>query len=101
MVIYLKKQKKTNRKKINKFDDELKNYRKEKRNLKKKLNELLKTNESLENVYDADDKKAAQRRFNTLYNRKDFLDRKSNENLTIVFHKFNLICIYIIYHTFN
>ena len=35
MVIYLKKQKKTNRKKINKFDDELKNYRKEKRNLKK------------------------------------------------------------------
>ena len=53
-------------------DDELKNYRKEKRNLKKKLNELLKTNESLENVYDADDKKAAQRRFNTLYNRKRF-----------------------------
>ena len=42
MVIYLKKQKKTNKKKINKFDDELKNYRKEKRNLKKKLNELLK-----------------------------------------------------------
>ena len=53
-------------------DKELKNYRKEKRNLKKKLNELLKTNESLENVYDADDKKAAQRRFNTLYNRKRF-----------------------------
>ena len=84
-----KKQKKTNRKKINSLNDELKNFRKEKRNLKKKLNELLKTNEILENVYDADDKKATQRKFNTLYNRKDFLDRKSNENLTSFNKKFS------------
>ena len=35
MVIYLKKNKRKQIGKINKFDDELKNYRKEKRNLKK------------------------------------------------------------------
>ena len=44
----------------------------------------MKTNERIENIYDAKDKKGSQRRFNTLKNRRKFLDKNTHgflENL--------------------
>ena len=60
----------------------------------------MKTNERIENIYDAKDKKGSQRRFNTLKNRRKFLDKNTRgflENLdkkferTITYHEDPLI----------
>ena len=58
--------------------------RKERKTKKKELKELLNNNKYIENLYDVEDKKSATRRYNTLNNRRKFLDKdtcKFLENL--------------------
>ena len=97
---YSKKKKQKKREKIKKLEKENRELKKERSEKKKELNELLKTNKCVENIYDADSEKSARRRFNTSYNRKEFLDSSSCsffENLdkkferTITYHSDPLI----------
>lgn len=74
---YSKKKKSKKREKIKKLKKENKTLRKELKNKKKELNELLMTNERIENIYNADNKKGSKRRYNTLNNRRKFLDKNS------------------------
>lgn len=76
---YSKKKKSKTRKRINKLKDENKKLRKQRREKKDALKEILNTNESIENIYNAEDKKGATRRYNTINNRKKHLD-KNTEN---------------------
>ena len=61
---------------------------------KKRLKELLKTNESVENIYDADTKKSSKRRFNTLKNRKKFLNHHTDAFLVNLDKKFDRTVTY-------
>ena len=91
----LSKKKKTNkRNKINAFNQKNKQLRSEKREKKKELKELLKTNERVENIYNADAKKGSRRRFNTLNNRRKFLDRNSSSFLESLDKKFDRTVTY-------
>ena len=74
---YSKNKKSTKKDKIKKLENENKKLRKERKNKKKDLNELLATNERIENIYNAKDTKASTKRFNTLNNRRKFLDKNS------------------------
>ena len=74
--------------KIKNLNNEIRKLRKERREKKAKLKELLKTNECVENIYNADDKKGAHRRHNTLSNRKQFLDKNSESFLESLGKKF-------------
>ena len=75
------KKKTKKRNKIKQLNDEIRELRKERREKKAKLKELMNTNERVENIYKADDKKGANRRFNTLYNGRKFLNRHSGSYL--------------------
>ena len=86
--------KKKKRKQIKKLEDENKKLRKERSEKKKTLKELLKTNESVENIYDADTKKSSKRRFNTLNNRKEFLNRHTDAFLVNLDKKFDRTVTY-------
>lgn len=97
---YSQKKKSNKREKIKNLKNKNKALRTERTKLKKELNELMKTNERIENIYDAKDKKGSQRRFNTLYNRRKFLDKNTCgflENLdkkfdrTVTYHEDSLI----------
>lgn len=91
----LSKKKKTNkRNKIKDFNQKNKKLRSEKREKKKELKELLKTNERVENIYNADTKKGSRRRFNTLNNRGKFLDRNSCSFLESLDKKFDRTVTY-------
>ena len=68
--------------------------RKERSEKKKKLKELLTTNERIENMYNADDKKGSRRRFNTLNNSRKFLDRNSCSFLENLDKKFDRTVTY-------
>ena len=87
--------KKTNKKnQIKKLEDANKNLRKERKEKKKELKELLATNERIENIYNAKDKKASTRRFNTLNNRGKFLDKNSCSFLENLDKKFDRTVTY-------
>ena len=73
---YSKKKKRKKRDKIENLKKENQKLRKERKEKKKELKELLATNERIENIYNADDKKASTRRFNTLNNRGKILRQK-------------------------
>ena len=97
---YSQKKKSNKREKIKNLKNKNKALRTERTKLKKELKELMKTNERIENIYDAKDKKGSQRRFNTLKNRRKFLDKNTCgflENLdkkfdrTITYHEDPLI----------
>lgn len=60
----------------------IKNLRKERKEKKAKLKELLLTNERIEKIYNADDKKSSKRRFNTLNNRREHLDNNTENYLS-------------------
>ena len=77
------------RKKIKKREIDNKNLRKERRKKKDELNDLLKTNECVENIYKADDKKGSSRRRNTLHNRREFLNKNSKGFLENLDKKFD------------
>ena len=62
---YSKKKKQKKREKIKKLEKENRELKIERSEKKKELNELLKTNKCVENIYDADSEKSARRRFNT------------------------------------
>ena len=83
------KKKTTKRKKIKDLDEKNKKLRKERKEKKKELKELLKTNERIENIYDTDTKKGSRRRFNTLNNRRKFLDRNTCSFLESLDKKFD------------
>lgn len=91
---YNKKQKDKKREKIKKLEEENKNLRKERQEKKKELKELLATNERIENIYNAKDKKASTRRFNTLNNRGKFLDKNSCSFLENLDKKFDRTITY-------
>ena len=84
-----KKKKDKKRKKIKDLEQKNKALRKERTEKKHELKELLLTNERIENIYNADTKKASQRRFNTLHNRKNHLDRNSDKFLGNLEKKFD------------
>ena len=88
------KKKAKKREKIKNLEGENKKLRKERTEKKKELKELLKNNESVENIYDADTKKSAKRRFNTLNNRKDFLDKNTKSFLENLEKKFDRTLTY-------
>ena len=89
-----KKKKKKKRDQIKKLDTENKSLRQERKEKKKELNELLKTNERVENIYNADDKKGSRRRYNTLNNRRKFLDKNSCSFLENLGKKFDRTVTY-------
>ena len=62
---------------ITKLEEENKKLRKERKEKKDILNELLANNERIENIYNAEDKKGATRKFNTLNNRRKHLDKNT------------------------
>ena len=74
---YSQKKKKKTRTRIYNPNQENKELRKEKKRKKDELKELLNTNERIENMYNAEDQKGAKRRFNTLNNSKEFLDKNT------------------------
>ena len=86
---FSKKKKKKKRAKINKLDKENKELRKERKTKKNELKELLNNNEYVENMYDVEDKKSATRRFNTLNNRREFLDKNTCKFLENLGKKFD------------
>ena len=86
---YSKKKKSKKREKIEKLKKDNKKLRKERKERKKELNELLATNERIEKIYTADDKKASTRRFNTLNNRRKFLDKNTCSFLENLDKKFD------------
>lgn len=62
---------------ITKIEEENKKLRKELKEKKDKLKELLANDERIENIYKAEDKKGATRKFNTLNNRRKHLDNNT------------------------
>ena len=84
-----KKKKDKKRSKINDLKQKNKNLRKERKNKNAELKELLRTDERIENIYDDDDKKGAQRRLNTLYNQKEHLDNNTEKFLNNLDKKFD------------
>ena len=76
-----KNKKKKKRSKINKLENKNKDLRKERKETKKQLNEYLSTNERIQNIYTADDKKSSKRRFNTINNQRKHLDRNTDKFL--------------------
>lgn len=84
-----KKKKDKKRSKIHDLDQENKKLRKERTNKKAELKELLLNNERIENIYNADDKKGAKRRLNTLYNKKEHLDNNSGKFIGRLEKKFD------------
>lgn len=74
---YSQKKKKKTRTRINNLKQTNKELRKERKEKKDELKELLNTNERIENMYNAEDQKGAKRRFNTLNNNKEFLDKNT------------------------
>ena len=91
----ISKKKKTNkRKKIKEIQEKNRTLRKEKSEKKKELKELLKTNERIENIYDTDTKKGSRRRFNTLNNRRKFLDKNTCSFLESLDKKFDRTVTY-------
>ena len=88
------KKKRKNRERIKKLERENRSLRTERKNKRKKLNELLKTNDTIENIYDADDKKSAQRRYNTVNNRRKHLDRDTSSFLVNLGKKFDRTITY-------
>ena len=91
---YSKKKKRKKRDKIENLKKENQKLRKERKEKKKELKELLATNERIENIYNADDKKASTRRFNTLNNRGKFLDKNSCSFLENLGKKFDRTVTY-------
>ena len=89
-----KKKKDKKREKIKNLKNENSKLRKERSEKKKELKELLNTNECIENIYNADDKKGSRRRFNTLNNRGKFLDRNSCSFLENLDKKFDRTVTY-------
>ena len=89
-----KKKKKSKRKQIRKLKNKNTDLRKERSEKKKELKELLKINERVENMYNADDKKGSYRRFNTLNNNRKFLDRNSCSFLENLDKKFDRTVTY-------
>ena len=82
------------RNKIKDFNQKNKKLRTEKREKKKELKELLKTNERIENIYNTDTNKSSYRRFNTLNNRRKFLNRNSCSFLENLDKKFDRTVTY-------
>lgn len=91
---YSKKKKRKKRDKIENLKKENQKLRKDRKEKKKELKELLATNERIENIYNADDKKASTRRFNTLNNRGKFLDKNSCSFLENLGKKFDRTVTY-------
>lgn len=91
---YSKKKKSKKRDKIKKLENENRKLREERKIKKKELNELLATNERIENIYNAENKKASTRRFNTLNNRGKFLDKNSCSFLENLDKKFDRTVTY-------
>ena len=85
---FSEKKKKKKRARIEKLTKENRELRKEKRSKKDELKELLNNNEYIENMYDVEDKKGATRRFNTLNNRREFLDKNTCKFLENLGDKF-------------
>lgn len=88
------KKKKSKREQIKKLKNKNTDLRKERSEKKKELKELLKTNERIENMYNADDKKGSRRRFNTINNSRKFLDRNSCSFLENLDKKFDRTVTY-------
>ncbi len=86
---YSKKKKRKKRQKIDKIKKENKRLRNERKTKKNELKELLNNNKYIENMYDTEDKKSATRRFNTLHNRKTFLDKNTCKFLENLGKKFD------------
>lgn len=82
-----KKKKDKKRSKIQELEQKNKNLRKERTNKKAELKELLRTNERIEKIYDADDKKGAKRRLNTLHNQKEHLNQDSGKFIGNLYKK--------------
>ena len=91
---YSKKKKSKKRDQIKKLKEENKKLRQERKEKKNELNELLKTNERVENIYNAKDKKGSKRRFNTLNNRRKFLDNNTEGFLENLDKKFDRTVTY-------
>ena len=83
------KKKKKKRNRITKLKNENKKLRNERTTKKNELTELLNNNEYIENMYDIDSKKGATRRFNTLNNRREFLDKNTCKFLKNLGKKFD------------
>lgn len=88
------KKKKRKQDQIKKLEKENKTLRQERKEKKKELNELLKTNERVENIYNADTEKGSRRRYNTLNNRRNFLDKNSSSFLENLGKKFDRTVTY-------
>ena len=86
---YSKKKKSKKRGKIKNLENTNKMLRKERTNRKKELKELLNTNERVEKIYSAEDKKGSRRRYNTLNNRRKFLDKNTSSFLENLGKKFD------------
>ena len=86
---YSKKKKSKKRGKIENLENTNKMLRKERTNRKKELKELLNTNERVEKIYSAEDKKGSRRRYNTLNNRRKFLDKNTSSFLENLGKKFD------------
>lgn len=86
---FSKKKKRKIRAKIDKLKNENRNLRKKRKTKKKELTELLNNNECIENMYNVEDKKSATRRFNTLNNRRKFLDKNTCKFLENLGKKFD------------
>ena len=84
-----KKKKDKKRSKIHDLEQKNKKHRKERPKKNTEFKELLRTNERIENIYDADDKKGAQRRLNILYNQKEHLDNNTEKFIGNLNKKFD------------
>lgn len=92
---FSEKKKRKKRARIDKLNKENRELRKERTKNKNELKELLDNNKYIENMYDVEDKKGATRRYNTLNNRREFLDKNTCKFLENLGKKFDSTINYL------
>ena len=77
-----------------KLEEENKKLREELRQIKKENKELEYNNERISNIYNSETEKQARRRFNTIYNQKEHLDKNLKKSLEKISKKFEKTITY-------